>query len=162
MPPANPSTLSPWILGSYGSAVEVVLTDEGRVVSSVPGLGVGEGREGERPVAADAKPLLVPLPAPAAPPPFPLPLPEPAAASSLSGPRAVAAARRPLHLLATQGSVETLGGGATEERQSSSCLLRPASSSFFPHWVGFLPDIGPFGPENGLLGSLFGRYILGH
>jgi hypothetical protein len=89
----------------------VVLTDEGRVVAAGPGLGAGEGGEGERPPAAAAPPLVVP-------PPTPLPLLQPSVASSLAGRRVVAAARvwwLPLHLLVQ----ETLGVGVVEPNYPS-------------------------------------------
>lgn len=96
----------------------MVLTDEGRVVAAGPGLGAGEGGEGERPPAAAAQPLIVPPPTPAAPPPSPLPLLQPSVASSLAGRRVVAAARvwwLPLHLLVQ----ETLGVGVVEPNYPS-------------------------------------------
>lgn len=60
----------------------VLLTDEGRVVAGVPGLGVGEGGEGQGAAAAAPQPLLVPPPPSAAPPPLPFLGPVSSSASS--------------------------------------------------------------------------------
>lgn len=62
-----------------------LLTDECWVVAGVLGLGVGEGREGERPAAA-SQPLLVPL----LPAPPPLPLVEPSSSAAARRRRVIA------------------------------------------------------------------------